>query len=171
MGIRGAWHAGLFFFLLSCTAGTAAAPGGACEHDQRTFRCVQYLKNYDADTITVKIPGVHPLLGDKISVRVAGIDSAEMKAKDGCEYKSARTARKLVEAQLKNAKNIELRNVDRDKYFRILADVYVDGVSIKDTLIKNNLAVAYDGKTKAQVNWCAANPAASPRLPAGKRSR
>jgi micrococcal nuclease len=144
----------------------AAAPVNSCEHDSRTFRCVQYIKNYDADTITVKIPGVHPLIGEKISVRVAGVDAAEMKSKTSCEYQSARDARKLVESQLKRAKNIELRNVQRDKYFRILADVAVDGVLIKDLLVKNKLAVAYDGGAKSKVDWCTLGSGA--RLPAQK---
>ena len=41
-----------------------------------------------------------------------------------------------------------------DKYFRILADVKIDGKDVADTLIKNNLAYAYEGKTKEKVNWC-----------------
>jgi len=184
---RGRFLGGIFLFLLalevsadqprSLAAGSGGVPvaatapnaHGACAHDAKTFRCVEYIKNYDADTITVKIPGVHPLIGDKISVRVAGIDSAEMRGKAACEAQSARDARKLVESQLRRAKNIELRNVQRDKYFRILADVAVDGVLVSDLLIKNRLAVAYDGGTKAKVNWCAmgAKPA-SARLPAQK---
>ena len=43
-----------------------------CTHDERTFRCVKYIKNYDADTITFDIPNIHPLLGKKISIRVTG---------------------------------------------------------------------------------------------------
>ncbi|MGF0038638.1 thermonuclease family protein, partial [Victivallis vadensis] len=31
---------------------------------------------------------------------------------------------------LTNALVIELRNIDRDKYFRIDADVYIDGIDI-----------------------------------------
>lgn len=138
-----------------------------CEHDSQTFRCVEFVKNYDADTITVKIPNVHPLIGDRVSVRVAGIDSAEMKSKNSCEYKSARAARKLVESQLKQAKRIDLKNVKRDKYFRILADVYADGILVKDLLIKNGFAVEYSGKTKSSVDWCAKSD--SLRLPANKK--
>lgn len=168
MGIKVGWlWLPLVLVMMGCSDLGAATATASCEHDAHTFRCVQYLKNYDADTITVKIPGVHPLIGEKISVRVLGIDSAEMKTKNSCEYQSARYARKLVEAELKRAKNIELRNVQRDKYFRILADVVVDGVLIKDLLLKNKLAVAYDGGTKAKVDWCSLKTS-SPRLPAGK---
>lgn len=125
-----------------------------CKHDAHSFRCVDVLKNYDGDTITVNIPDVHPLLGKKVSVRVLGIDTPEVKTKDQCEKTAARAARNLVESILKNAKQVNLLNVQRDKYFRILADVSADGVLIKDLLIKNRLAYGYDGGTKKKINWC-----------------
>ncbi len=126
-----------------------------CDHDAKTFRCVKYTKNYDGDTVTVDIPGVPPLFGKNISVRIKGIDTAEIKTKDKCEKSAARTTQKLVENLLSHAKRIDLEQVERDKYFRILADVRVDERSIAETLIKNKLAVAYDGGTKTKVNWCA----------------
>ena len=125
-----------------------------CQHDKDTFRCVKFIKNYDADTITVNIHDVHPLIGERVSVRVLGIDSPEIKGKNNCEKDKARIAQRLVENLLKNAKHIELQNVQRDKYFRILADVVADGKSIKDLVIKNHLAYAYEGGTKQNVNLC-----------------
>lgn len=132
-----------------------------CKHTATSFRCVKYIRNYDADTITFDIPNVHPLIGDKISVRVRHIDTPEIKGKLPCEKEAARNAKNLIENQLKNAKVIHLENIDKDKYFRILADVIVDGKPIKDILIKNNLAYLYEGKTKEKLNWCQ-------RLPASK---
>jgi micrococcal nuclease len=125
-----------------------------CAHDKKTFRCVKYIRNYDADTVTFDIPGVHALLGQNISVRVRHIDTAEIKGKLPCEKEAARAAKRLVENILKNANRIDLENVDRDKYFRILADVNADGKSIKDILLKNRLAYGYEGKTKARTDWC-----------------
>lgn len=130
-----------------------------CDHDATTFRCVNYVRNYDADTITFDIPGVHPLIGKNISVRVRHIDTPEIKGKLPCEKDAARTAKRLIENLLKNAKRIDLENVDKDKYFRILADVIVDGKPIKDILLKNNLAYAYEGETKQKLNWCNRTPA------------
>lgn len=149
------------FTLLSLHTFAHSSQSKSCEHDKDTFRCVSYVKNYDGDTITVSIPGVHPLIGEKISVRVLGIDVPEIKGKTKCEKDKARTAQRLVENLLKNAKTIELQNVQRDKYFRILANVVADGKSIKDLMMKNGLAYSYDGGTKQNVNWCE-------RLPASK---
>ncbi|NUN05875.1 MAG: thermonuclease family protein [Bdellovibrio sp.] len=132
----------------------AAVANTDCAHDDKTFRCVEVLKNYDGDTLTVNIPNVPALIGKKISVRVHGIDTPEVKTKNQCEKEAGRMARNLVTSTLKNAKSIELHNVQRDKYFRILADVMVDGRSLKDVLLKNNLAYAYDGGTKQHPDWC-----------------
>lgn len=143
----------LFFVILLSSAYSAHADDG-CQHDDKTFRCVKYLKNYDGDTLTFDITGVHSLLGNKISVRVAHLDTPEIKGKLPCEKDAARIAQRLIENLLKSAKRIDLQNVERDKYFRILADVIVEGKSIKDLLMKNNLAYTYEGGTKKKMNWC-----------------
>ena|SRR3989338_7095038 len=140
----------LFFALISLPS--LSEPD--CQHDAKTFRCVKVLKNYDGDTITVDIPGVHPLVGENISVRVIGIDTPEMKGKGSCEKEAAQVAKELVGSMLKSAKRVDLINVQRDKYFRILATVEADGRSIADALIKQKLAYAYDGGKKLQPNWC-----------------
>lgn len=142
--------------LLSCSDRSLAEQKASanCVHDDSTFRCVKILKNYDGDTLTADIPNVPALIGKNISVRVFGIDTPEVKTKNTCEKEAGRIARNLVSSTLKNAKNIELHNIQRDKYFRILADVMVDGRSLKDILLKNNLAYEYDGGTKRHPDWC-----------------
>ncbi len=132
-----------------------------CQHDANNFRCVKYIKNYDADTATFDIPDVHPIIGKKISVRVRHIDTPEIKGKLPCEKDKARTAQRLVENQLKNAKRIDLLNCDKDKYFRLLCDVQFDGKNLSEILIKNQLAYSYEGETKQKIDWCK-------RLPASK---
>ncbi|MBX7232379.1 MAG: thermonuclease family protein [Bdellovibrionales bacterium] len=142
---------GLFFYF--------PTHGDTCVHQETAFHCVKYIKNYDGDTITVDIPNVHPLLGKHISVRIRHIDSPEVKGDLPCEKDKARRAKNLVENLLKRAKKIDLVNVAKDKYFRILADVMVDNVSLKDVLIKNHLAYHYEGGTKQKNNWCERLPA------------
>ncbi len=125
-----------------------------CQHDTNAFRCVKYLKNYDGDTVTFDIPDTHPLLGKKISVRIRSIDTPEIKGKAPCEKEAARIARKLISSVLKTAQRIDLLNIERDKYFRILADVHFDGKDLKEIVMKNNLAYAYEGKAKQKIDWC-----------------
>lgn len=132
-----------------------------CEHSDSSFRCVEYLKNYDGDTITFKIKNVPKIIGENISVRVKGIDTPEIKGKLPCEKEVARITQKLVHNLLVNSKQINLVEVERDKYFRILADVEFDGKQLSDILIKNKLAYPYEGKTKEKLNWCNRVPAST----------
>lgn len=149
---------GVFLLIIGCLAVSAKLSASeepdTCRHDEKSFRCVEYIRNYDGDTITFNIPKSHPLFGSMISVRVRGIDAAEVRTKDPCEKQASRAGKALVASALKSAKQIDLVNVARDKYFRILADVHADGESIGELLLKKRLAVAYDGGTKSQVNWC-----------------
>lgn len=144
----------LFLTAAAVAANAGAGEGSACQHDENNFRCVKYVRNYDADTITVDIPGVHPLLGKGIGVRIRNIDSPEIRGSSNCEKDAARTAKKLIEAELKRAKRIDLENIGKDKYFRILADVKIDGKDAASLLVKNRLANDYDGGTRVKTDWC-----------------
>lgn len=125
-----------------------------CLHTRNTFRCVDFVSNYDGDTVRFNIPDVHPLIGTNISVRVVGVDTPEKNGKLPCEKEKARIAHKFTENMLRKAKRIELRDVGKDKYFRILARVNVDGLDLGELLIKNKLALPYGGGTKPRTNWC-----------------
>jgi len=108
---------------------------------------------YDGDTFRANISGVHSLIGERIGIRVAGVDTPEMRGKCQKEKDLARKAKQVTVEALRSAKVIELRNTKRGKYFRIVADVYVDNKSLTDILISSGLGVAYDGGTKAK-DWC-----------------
>ena len=125
-----------------------------CQHTKSSFQCVKYVKNYDADTVTFNIPGLHPLLGKKINIRVNGVDTPEIRTKNQCEKDKARTAKKLVANLFKYAKRIDLINIKRGKYFRVVADVLIDGKDLRHYLLKNGLAYSYDGGKKKKMNWC-----------------
>ena len=125
-----------------------------CVHTENTFRCVEFVKNYDGDTVTFNIKNVHWLIGKEIPIRVYGIDTAEIRTKNKCEGRSALLAKKMVNNFLRKASYIELRNVRRGKYFRIVADVYANNQSLAEYLLKYHMAVRYDGGTKKRVDWC-----------------
>lgn len=128
--------------------------GESCAHTGQEFQCVTYVKNYDADTITVDIPHLHPLIGKSMNIRVKGVDTPEIRTKNKCEKDKARHAKKLVTNLLKKAQRIDLKNIERGKYFRIVADVYIDGKSLTHFLVKNGLGYPYQGGTKRKVDWC-----------------
>ena len=112
-----------------------------------------YLRNYDGDTITFNLPDLHPIVGEKIAIRVNGIDTPEIRGKCDKEKYDAQQAKDMVTDILKDAKQITLKNMERGKYFRIAADVIVDEENLADMLIEAGIAVRYDGGKKMK-NWC-----------------
>lgn len=105
---------------------------------------------YDGDTFHAGIRSWPPVAGERIGVRVYGIDTPEMKDKKPRVRALALRAKALADTLLIHANTVELRDIRRDKYFRILADVYCDSVSLADTLIKVGLARPYNGGKKKQ---------------------
>ena len=139
--------------ILGLVVSSSASGASTCLNSPTSFQCVDYIRNYDADTLTVEIKDVHPILGKSINVRIKGIDAPEIRSKDQCEKNKARNAKKLLQNILKNAKRIDLINIERDKYFRLLADVIVDGKNVKEVLIKNRVVRTYYGKKKSKSKW------------------
>ena len=96
--------------------------------------------------------GYPAIIGERIPVRVLGVDAPELRGKCQSEKVKAREAKQYTVQALRSAKTIELRNMQRGKYFRILADVYVDGKNLAESLIKAGHARAYDGGKR--LGWC-----------------
>ncbi len=145
-------------FTLLCFFISTAAQAGSCDHRKGSFKCVEFVRNYDGDTIVVDIPNVHSFFGSQISVRLRGIDTGEIKNYQGrstCEYEMAIMAKDEVEKLFHNVQEFELRNVARGKYFRVLADVYIGRKSISKHLLKKGLAIPYTGGKKQEIDWCA----------------
>ena len=108
------------------------------------------IKCYDADTITIatKLPfDESPMY--RLSVRLNGIDTPEIKGKGISteEKEAAKIARDFVRNLVLN-KYVTLENIKREKYGRILADVYIDDIHLNNLLIQEKYAVKYDGGTK-----------------------
>ena len=107
---------------------------------------------YDGDTFRVNIASLPPIVGKNIAIRVNGVDTPEIRGKCQYEKNLALEARDFVRGKLANAKEIKLTNLQRGKYFRVVANVLVDGVSLEQELLDNKLAYRYDGGKKA--GWC-----------------
>jgi len=106
----------------------------------------QVVEVYDGDTFKIDLPGLHPLFGDNLSIRVKGIDTPEIRGTSDEVKALAEQARELTANTLKGAERIELRNPERGKYFRIVAEVWVDGKALADMLKEKGLAKDYDGE-------------------------
>lgn len=111
------------------------------------------VKVYDGDTITIvnhlqfemfETPEIY-----KFQVRLAGIDCPEIKGKTDAEKNRAKQARDALSALILN-KIVELRNVKMEKYGRLLADIYFNGVCLNDYMISEGYAISYDGGSKSR---------------------
>jgi len=107
---------------------------------------------YDGDTFRVDINSLSSIVGKNIPIRVNGVDTPEIRGKCQYEKNLALKARDFVRAKLANAKEIKLTNLQRGKYFRVVANVVVDGVSLEQELLDNLLAYEYSGGKK--LSWC-----------------
>jgi endonuclease YncB( thermonuclease family) len=106
------------------------------------------IKVYDGDTITIaaKLPFDNSPLY-RLSVRLNGIDTPELKRKPDHEKIAAKQVKDALSVLILN-KRVSLKNIQTEKYGRILADVYIGELHINQWLITEKYAVKYDGGTK-----------------------
>ncbi|MPM77612.1 hypothetical protein SDC9_124619 [bioreactor metagenome] len=110
--------------VMECSAPAVTAletPAGKKYADVTVSRLLRVV---DGDTILVDIDELSPFAGKNIRIRLKGIDTPELRSKDPELRKFAYEEKDRLEQLLTGAKAIELRNIDRCKYFRIVADVY-----------------------------------------------
>lgn len=108
---------------------------------------------YDGDTFRVDIDQWPALIGKNAPIRINNIDTPELRAKCPNEKRLALLAKSFTENKLQQADIIELKNLNRGKYFRITADVFIDGENLADGLLNAGFAKIYSGKHKKQ-SWC-----------------
>ena len=107
---------------------------------------------YDADTFRVDIDDWPAVIGKNMSIRVLGVDAPEIRGKCAGEKERAIVARDFVRGLLAGADHIQLHNLKRGKYFRLLARVSVDGQDLGELLISQGYAREYGGRRRG--GWC-----------------
>ena len=86
------------------------------------------------------------------SCRVYGIDTPESRInlrrypEREAEKELGLRAKHRLKDLLKG--EITLQSLDRDKYGRILGNIFADGINVADVLVKEGLACVYDGGKK-----------------------
>ena len=119
------------------------------------------IKVYDGDTVTIAcyFPNIdkenHLQCSNKLykfSIRLKGIDCPEIRSKDPNEKDIAILAREFIHKLIYN-KVVYLKDIQMEKYGRLLADVYINNESCSELLLQHRFAVKYNGKTKEKINW------------------
>jgi endonuclease YncB( thermonuclease family) len=140
--------------LIAALHACAVAPVYADDYGSQVIARSMIDEIYDGDTLFVSNPAWPAFAGRHIGVRISGLDTPERHSRcvdlaaKAHEQAQALRARQALIDLLDSAHTIELRRIGRDKYFRILAEVWVDGRNVADDLIARGLAVPYHGEKK-----------------------
>jgi endonuclease YncB( thermonuclease family) len=104
---------------------------------------------HDGDTVIVTVPG-WPAVVSPIQVRIYGIDTAEIHDPRPDIQAMGLLARDWLAAHLRPGDAVILRDVRRDKYFRLLAEVTatMDGEArdVATEMVRRGLAKPYNGQ-------------------------
>jgi len=107
---------------------------------------------YDGDTCYIDVPFLPDSLR-KMSIRILGIDTPEIRGKCDKEKELALEAREFANKAFREANEIDYQDLGWDKYGgRLLTNVYLDGKLYSKMIIDAGLARPYDGGTKE--GWC-----------------
>lgn len=114
---------------------------------------------YDGDTIRVTINDWPPIIGERIPVRIEGIQAPERRSRCDTEAEKARERQLAADARiylverLRGAETIELRQIERGSFYRIIAQVWADGENVGDVMLAEGHALPYV-EGKAGKAWC-----------------
>ena len=109
----------------------------------------------DGDTVEFIMPGLPVELGDKLKLRVLGVDTPEKGGRAACaaEAKAGDAATAFAKKVLAEALVVQFEIKEWDKFGgRVLGDVIYDGKRLSEELIKAGLARPYFGDKKK--SWC-----------------
>lgn len=81
------------------------------------FLNMEYVRAYDADILTVNWKNLPSVFGEKLGIRVVGIDASEIRSRWTQEEQLAPHTKDRVWDLLEQARQIDLVDVERDKYF------------------------------------------------------
>ena len=99
-------------------------------------------KVYDGDTLTADIDLGFGVVLRKQKLRIRGINAPEVRGK---QRAAGLVTRDRLRDMVYNKAVIVRTHKDRKgKYGRWLADVYIDNVSVSETLLSEGLAVSYE---------------------------
>ncbi len=113
----------------------------------QNFNKVELASVYDGDTFRVYLACNYHVFCKSIPIRVRGVDCPEIKGGSAETKELAKQAKAFTKNFLKGGK-ILLRNCGRDKYFRLLCDVEVNGQSLGEEILKAGHVIPYEGGTK-----------------------
>lgn len=115
------------------------------------YQCV-IKRVVDGDTIDVDISLGFGTWRCGERIRLYGVDTPECRTRDAEEKKAGLAAKNYVKRRLQQGRTYILTTKEKGKFGRYLGVIKLeDGTSINAELVKENLAVAYHGQNKDDV--------------------
>jgi micrococcal nuclease len=115
----------------------------------------QIIRATDGDTVVIAAPYLPAPLKPELAVRIFGVDTPEKSFRAKCESEKKRgeQSSEFTKLVIKSTKKHQVILYDWDKFGgRVLGDIILDGMSLRDLLIKNGFAREYYGDAKQ--SWC-----------------
>jgi len=109
----------------------------------------------DGDTVAFQADFLPAPLKKELSIRVFGVDTPEKGFRAACPSEAQRgeAASAFTKQMIANSQQRQVVLMDWDKYGgRVLGDVILNGVSLRQQLIANGFAREYYGEAKT--SWC-----------------
>ena len=106
----------------------------------------------DGDTAKVDIDLGFGIVYSNQTIRFWGIDTPESRTRDLEEKYYGKLASQYVKDRLIVGEKYQMRTeIDKGKYGRILGEFFIDGVSLNQQMIDENMAVKYMGQSKEDI--------------------
>lgn len=121
------------------------------ENKIQNYYNVKYLDNYDGDTIYFEIfssKNRNEEVSIKKIIRLKAVDTKEIKSKNKTNKNLAIKSKQFVKNELNNAERIDLLNCTIEKFGRMFCAIDIDNKDLGKLLIKNKLAIKYNGEKK-----------------------
>jgi micrococcal nuclease len=146
----------LNLFLLAAFAtlpAISSLPVAPLQEMPTTLEVQSVTRIHDGDTFTVDLADCSvSIVCRDIPIRVRGIDAPEIHGKCSSEKQQAQEARTQLKRLVNGARRVVLVNPRRDKYFRLDADIKVDGKDVGEAMTATGLVRAYHGEKRK--GWC-----------------
>jgi len=115
------------------------------------YRC-KIVRVIDGDSILVDIDLGFDTWRCGESIRLFGVDCPECRSRDPKEKAAGLAAKDFVKGLLHDGGTYTLTTKEKGKFGRYLGVIKLeDGTSINGELVKENLAVAYHGQNKSEI--------------------
>ena len=122
-----------------------------CIRDRFTYN-VTINRIVDGDTAKVDIDLGFGIVYSNQTIRFWGIDTPESRTRDLEEKYYGKLASQYVKDRLVVGEKYQMRTeIDKGKYGRILGEFFIDGVSLNQQMIDENMAVKYLGQSKEDI--------------------